>query len=194
MPEGYGQPIVWCRYLEWPDTADEDGSWFRNEAPDGVYEGNFEYEPVRIECYWFNFEPEDNYNWIDFYKYACPFDAPHDADKQYYEENCQPVEGWEFDVQCDTGGGSQSTNAEGFTGWSGVPTGNWSASETVPEGYGEPIVWCRYVEWPDEAGYTDEWERFDAPDGSYESSFDYDNVRYRVPLVQLPARRRWQLD
>jgi sortase (surface protein transpeptidase) len=177
LPEGYGQPIVWCRYIEWPDEADEDGSWFRNEAPDGVYEGNFEYDNVRIECYWFNFEPEDNYNWIDFYKYSCPFDAPHDADKDYYEQNCEPVEGWDFDVQWEGGGGPQTTDSEGHASWSGVPVGEWSGSETVPEGYGEPVVWCRYVEWPDEAGVNGDWARFDAPGGTYENGFGYDEMR-----------------
>ena len=106
MPEGYGQPIVYCRYVEWPDDAPLDGNWFPYDPSDGSIEYTFEYDNVRIECYWFNFQAEDDYNWIDFYKYACPFDAPVDADIEYYQENCQSVEGWEFDLQCDGGGGT----------------------------------------------------------------------------------------
>jgi len=178
LPDGYDDPILFCRYVEWPDEAGYDDSWQQYEAPGGVYDTTFEWDQLRYECYWFNFQADDDYNWIDFYKYECDFDAPYDQDYDWYVENCRPVEGWEWDVQWDGGGNTQQSGSDGLASWSGVPQGSWSASENLPDGYGQPLVWCRWVEWPDEAGYSGDWERYDATDGNFEGSFDYDQLRY----------------
>jgi sortase (surface protein transpeptidase) len=178
LPDGYGDPAVFCRFVEWPDEAGYDNTWVQVEAPGGVYSQEFDYDQLRYECYWFNFPTDDDYNWIDFYKYECTFDAPYDEEYQWYVDNCQPVDGWEWDLSWDGGGGTQQTDGSGKASWSGVPQGDWQAQENLPDGYGQPIVWCRWAESPDEAGYSSDWERSDATDGFYESSFDYDQVRY----------------
>src|SRR5690606_4649866 len=98
-------------------------------------------------------------------------------DYDYYLDNCDAVEGWEFDLQWTGGGSTQSTDGSGYASWSGLPTGTWQAQESLPEGYGEPIVWCRYVEWPDDAGVTGDWAMFDAPGGFYENGFGYEGMR-----------------
>jgi sortase (surface protein transpeptidase) len=177
VPDGYGQPKVWCRYVEWPDDAPYDNNWFPYDPSGGEIQYQFEYDETRIECYWFNFEPDQDYNYIDFYKYNCAYDAPKDEGFDYYPENCEPVDGWNFNVNWDGGGSSQSTNSEGWAGWTGVPQGTWSASESLPEGYGEPIVWCRWVEWPDDAGYDNNWQRYEAFQGYFEYDLDWDGLR-----------------
>ncbi len=178
VPEGWSDPIVYCRYTEWPQEAGVTGEWAMFQAPAGAYENGFGYEGMRIECHWYNFAPTaGDYNYIDFYKYVCPIDAPVDADKSYYEANCKPVEDWQFDMQWTGGGSTQSTDASGYAGWSGAPIGQWQASETLPEGYGEPIVYCRYIEWPDGIEIEEGWVRYTAPGGVYGNDFKYDTMR-----------------
>jgi hypothetical protein len=176
LPEGYGQPVVWCRYVEWPDAVEATNDWVMFEAPDGVLGHGFEADGMRIECHWYNF-PAQVYNYIDFYKYVCTEPAPEGSDKSWYEENCEPVEGWEFDLQWTDGGSTETTDASGYASWSGVPLGNWQGSETLPEGYGQPVVWCRYVEWPDEAAVTGDWQQSDAPDGILSGGFEFEGIR-----------------
>jgi hypothetical protein len=176
LPEGYGQPVVWCRYVEWPDEAGVTGDWAQFDAPDGSYENGFGWEGMRIECHWYNFPPED-YNYVDFYKYLCTEQAPEGSDKSWYEDNCDPVENWQFDLQWTDGGSTDTTDASGLASWSGVPVGDWQGSETLPEGYGQPVVWCRYVEWPEEATATDAWVQFEAPDGLLQHGVEVEGMR-----------------
>lgn len=49
-------------------------------------------------------------------------------------------------MQWDGGGESQTTGQSGAASWSGVPESEWQATEQLPEGYGDPLIWCRYVE------------------------------------------------
>src|SRR5690606_20768344 len=102
---------------------------------------------LRIECYWFNFEPEhDEYNWVDFYKYVCPWGTAPDGQKAYYESECEAYEGWEFNLGWSAGEFLGTTDDEGYVWWSDIPEGQWSAAETPREGWGDPYVWCRVVE------------------------------------------------
>ena len=78
-------------------------------------------------------------------------DALPDQDKTYYEGELRVCRGLGFNVQWTDGGSTETTDASGHASWSGVPVGEWQGTETVPEGYGEPYIWCRYLEWPDEA-------------------------------------------
>ena len=100
-----------------------------------------------------------------------------DQDKTYYEENCESVEGWEFNVQWTDGGSTETTDASGHASWSGVPVGEWQGTETVPEGYGEPYIWCRYLEWPDEATVDGNWLGQGAPGGVYNGNFEFEGMR-----------------
>ena len=110
LPEGYGDPIVYCRYTEWPeDAAGIDDATFLVEAPGGQWSGEFAYGGTRIVCGIFNI-PGAGGSWIDFYKYECAFDEATDQDVDYYQQECQAVEGWDFDVQWDGGGSTQTTN------------------------------------------------------------------------------------
>ena len=187
VPDGYGQPIVYCRYVEWPDEAGYDNNWFPNDPSGGELSYQFEYDNVRIECYWFNFLPEDGGNQVDLYKYDCAFDAPHDEGKGYYEQECQPRASWDLDLQWDGGGETKATGDDGGASWTGLPQGEWTGSETIAEGYGEPLVWCRYVEWPDEASYNQDWESFPVQGAAFTHDFEYDaGVRIECHIYNFP--------
>lgn len=187
VPDGYGQPIVYCRYVEWPDEAGYDNNWFPNDPSGGELSYQFEYDNVRIECYWFNFLPEDGGNQVDFIKYDCAFDTPHDEGKGYYEQECQPRASWDLDLQWDGGGETKATGDDGGASWTGLPQGEWTGSETIAEGYGEPLVWCRYVEWPDEASYNQDWESFPVQGAAFTHDFEYDaGVRIECHIYNFP--------
>jgi sortase (surface protein transpeptidase) len=195
-PDEWNDPVVWCRYIEWPDESDATGEWFSPSMTGGGFEYDFpDYDGMHIECYWFNFGDDyDDYNHIDFYKYACAYDTPKDQDYDYYPENCEPVSGWNFNVSWEGGGSSESTGSSGWAGWSNVPQGTWSASESLPGGYGEPIVYCRWIEWPDDAGYDDSWQKYDAFQGYFEYDFDWDGLRIECYWFNFVPDGGYQLD
>jgi sortase (surface protein transpeptidase) len=192
LPEGYADPVVWCRYVEWPDDV-VTGNWAMFEAPGGAYENGFGYDGMRMECYWYNFPPGE-YNYVDLYKYECPTEAPEGAGPDWYAENCTPVEGWNFNVGYEGGGSSQETDASGNASWSGVPTGAWNMSESVPEGYGEPVIWCRYVEWPEGSGETGDWTMYTPQEGYYESTFEEGNWHIECYWYNFPPEGEYILE
>jgi len=95
VPEGYGEPVVWC------------GVYVPNESQpspsqESIQNGNavsWQLEPGEyFYCWWFNVQEGGGTSWIDFYKYECAWDTATDEDADYYQQECQPREGWEFDV------------------------------------------------------------------------------------------------
>ncbi len=179
VPDGWGQPVLWCRYVEWPDDASYNQDWFEYDLSGGSsIDYTFDYDGVRIECYWFNFESSDDYNWVDFYKYTCPYDLYESGGSwDYFSQECSPTSDWDFDVSWDGGGSTQTTDGDGLASWSEVPQGSWGGSESYPGDWADPVVYCRYVEWPDDAGYSDEWTQYDVADGSISGEFEYTGVR-----------------
>lgn len=115
-------------------------------------------------------------NAIDFSTYLCPAGTPREADKEHYERNCQPASRWEFELQHPDGSSGQTTGPDGRTTWSGVPVGDWTATEFLPEDHGDPIVYCRYTEWPEEADEMGDWSRSEAIGGSYSDAFAYEGM------------------
>jgi len=166
LPEGYGDPIVYCRYTEWPEEADEMGDWPRSEAVGGSYSDAFAYEGMHRECDWYNFSDagseEGTYD-LAFTTFVCPPGIPTDQNRIYYEDqSCLPAEGWAYQVQHGGPGGTSQivTNASGAATERGIPAGSsWGAVENLKEGFGEPRVWCRVAEWTDGAE-PDSWAEY----------------------------------
>ena len=81
-------------------------------------------------------------------KYDCaPGYDPGSGDPGAAFANCvTPASGVQFTLSsgdASYGGGSQSTDGGGFTGWAGIPTGvGYAVSESIPSGYGTPWVYC----------------------------------------------------
>src|SRR5690606_18929419 len=94
-----------------------------------------------------------------------------------YVENCEAVPHWQFHLQWDGGSGEETTDENGHASWSGVPIGAWTGSESLGPGWGEPLIWCQYVEWPDEATHTDEWTPYTFENGGIQGHFPYDGYR-----------------
>src|SRR5690606_7738251 len=57
------------------------------------------------------------------------------------------------------------TDANGFVGWTDVPAGEWRIAEALPEGYGTPVVWCRWLSWPPDVDVDPSWFPLDASEG-----------------------------
>jgi sortase (surface protein transpeptidase) len=180
LPDFYETPVVWCRYTEWPDEAGVTGDWAQFEAPGGVYANGFGYDQMRMECRYYNIyvAGEEDYNYLDLYKFYCQVPAlpPPNAELTWYEDNCDPVPLWDFQLEWVGGERTETTDQTGRARWTGLPAGTWTATEFLPDFYETPVVWCRYTEWPEEAGILDQWARFEAPGGVYSNGFGYEQM------------------
>lgn len=81
-------------------------------------------------------------------KRDCPVGVPEDALLTDYLEICtQPHDGVEFVVN-DIDGAQAGVTSGGQVEWTGVDPGVFNITETIPAGYGDPIVFCGYTESP----------------------------------------------
>lgn len=145
VPDGYGEPVVFCTsysivnnlpVIEGPtkqSVLDANQIFYLLEDGETLY------------CDWFNVPTYDGDPQITISKTECPvgYDA-YATDIYDLALNCNTsMEGVDFKV---SDGGNNVV--EGLTGPSGVvefgglPYGAYSIVETVPDGYGEPIVFC----------------------------------------------------
>jgi hypothetical protein len=93
-------------------------------------------------------------------KYDCaPGYDPGSGDANAAFSNCTtPAGGVSFTLQSGDGsygGGTQQTNGGGSVSWNGIPLGTgYSVSESVPDGYGTPWVYCEVTGDPNNPGDT----------------------------------------
>lgn len=128
---------------------------------------------------------------IEFGKYLCDAGAPADQGKGYYEEECEPAEGWEFSILGPSGEHQLTNDASGSVSLTGVPaTGGFSAQEHPREGYGQPRTWCRVAEW---AGGSEPgpWEEHPFPNvyAPPEGAIRVECHWYNFPLGELEDGR-----
>ena len=192
IPEGYGDPVVYCRYTEWPEEAtDVDDATFLVESPGGAWSGDFQYEGMRIVCGIFNIPGEGNT--LTLYKWYCPEGLPYgDYSLEDFTSNCTEVHA---DVEFNGANNGlvvpMTTDASGQLEWTGIPTGPWGVTETIPEGYGNPYVFCRYVEWPEGVDLSDEWIPYSATDGFFVHEFDYVPTHLECYIFNIPFEQNW---
>ncbi len=139
IPDGYGEPVVFC------DSYDVNGN-----SPDGSYkppvlDGNQileVVEPGLFFCDWYNVPYGDVT--IQVTKYECPegFD-PYTATHPDLAFTCQVLmDGVNFGVSDGAAYVDQQVTAGGQVIFEGLAEGAYSIVETVPDGYGEPVVYC----------------------------------------------------
>src|SRR5680860_1479857 len=81
-------------------------------------------------------------------KRDCPPGVAQDASLSEYLTLCaQPHDGVEFTLETSAGI-RPGTTAGGGVEWTGVPSGAFKIQDTIPVGYGDPIVFCGYTESP----------------------------------------------
>jgi LPXTG-site transpeptidase (sortase) family protein len=97
-----------------------------------------------VSCVWFNIPVED-YGVIEIYKYGCEYD-PGEADliDPTFLDDCEILDGIEFSLEGSSGSETSVTGdiATGEVRWENLAPDVYTVQETVPGGYGEPVVYC----------------------------------------------------
>jgi len=139
VPAGYTDPaILYCDDLYDPAATGpllQGTSYYEIDLQPGDY----------YECHWINVLDNDNHT-IQLIKVACPEGTDPNSDRFSLQEQCAtPMEGVGFSLTTDGGMQSDVTAANGRIQWTNVDlgaTGQVTLDEDVPEGYGDPVVWC----------------------------------------------------
>jgi hypothetical protein len=142
IPQGYGQPVVLCEA--------GDGTFVNYQVTDGAISHELMAHTILV-CKWFNIaqtsgeeNPETGQLFVT--KYACPTD--YDADQATLAElqaDCgnSLMQGVRFTVgPAAAPAPVQFTNEGGEVYWYDIPAGQITVTETIPAGYGEPVVYC----------------------------------------------------
>jgi hypothetical protein len=151
LPDGQGMPVVFCR------VDFEDGSSVLPVAEFAVGYGpsvnvNLSGGQV-LYCDWYNVV--GGIGSVHVWKQACPpgLDV-HAMTRQELELQCGDDIGTiEFSLTSGTFSASaSSTNLFRYADFPAVPAGELTLTETLPTGYGEPIVFCRAQGGPEPVG------------------------------------------
>lgn len=144
IPAGYVEPKVFC------------GPMFTTEAPivpspGGLFQGEFIGSGEHMVCTVFNFlevgDPDTGT--VRVSKYTCPAGVARSEDDYLLSELCrEDVDPVEFSVRDETTYATYATSLTATGGvpqeaeFTGVPFGSIRVWETIPAGYGEPLVFC----------------------------------------------------
>ena len=151
VPDEYGQPLVNC-YLINPDGSTI-GAEVQQVGPAVTYNlGAAEY----FVCDWFNVplpaegdDPADEPGDILISKYECPegYDAESAGIYDLAYECNTPLGGIDFGISDGSAYVEQgTTDSNGLLEFDQAPFGPLSIVETVPDGYGVPVVYCTTYE------------------------------------------------
>lgn len=144
--DGYGTPRVFCqnRGVSSPDDPSV-------EVPVTGFTAEYELKPGYEDafCQWYNIAYEPNFATIVVNKYACP-EGYFSSDPSELAQSCQePYDPITFKLDgASTGNpGDQETGSVVPNGvrWGGLESDTFYIQEFVPEGYGEPIVFCKLI-------------------------------------------------
>jgi len=126
-----------------------------------------------VACQWFNlppFEPGDG-NTVTVYKWICPEGTVYNQDFAWYETNCTEYSNdVPFTLTSTDGSTTLPTGNTGQYQWADVPKGPIGIQESIPDGYGAPVVYCGFstneTDNPPVLLAPAAFDRYDAPTGS----------------------------
>ena len=150
IPTGYGDPVVWCHDQRAGETvrqADDFGSVILDSEAShlGV-----------VPCAFFNFPTADDMEaagtatleGVDARKYACPADINRESTFEQFLDACEssPMGGVTFELVDSNGPRPLVTDeVNGLARFHEVVAradGTVQLTESVPLGFGDPVVWC----------------------------------------------------
>gem|GEM_PF-1309007 len=188
IPDGYGEPLVYCLYTDWPaGVADADESSRLIDSPDGIFQGAFKYDNMQVFCGVFNFELDTN--WLDITKWWCTEDVttPYEQSADNLLESCERyTDGVDFTLEYGQQSVPMTTDGDGNAEWSGIPAGQWAIHETIPDDYGDPVVYCRWIEWPEGVEIGTDPFKVQSPAGSFTGDFKYGGMRLHCDIFNIP--------
>jgi hypothetical protein len=135
-------------------------------------------------CEWYNFEAQDDNNTVTIHKWKCPVlaeDAVFDDSQGWLQENCTEVhQGVTFTLEDSATSSDKDTDASGSVSWDSVVNGPITITETIPDGYGEPTVYCGWTAtYGNPPAIIDAFpQKVDSPNGVVSTTLDYPNTQY----------------
>lgn len=152
IPAGYSDPFVFCGWGAINDGIAVDGIVPFQLAPGGVLAIGIETPRFSMGCFWFNIPyPENDENGdVEVIKFDClPGTDPNQTDPAYFGDHCDAkMNGVGFHLSASGGYEVSATTGDagdGAAAWTGVPAGPVTLTETVPPGYGDPVVFCGVI-------------------------------------------------
>jgi sortase (surface protein transpeptidase) len=169
IPSGYGStPVVFCGPIHETEAP-------RVDVTEGTFSGEFLETTIHMVCTVFNFEDEDGGEGRDvhFHKYTCAPEIERTDDWYALGETCwEEVDPVQLTVTVPGAGYAETKTmdpgAPQTATFDDVPFGTLYLEETVPEGFGHPMVFCtdtpadgagNYTEvepWPESGAFI--WE------------------------------------
>jgi LPXTG-site transpeptidase (sortase) family protein len=178
IPDGYGVPYFYCHTGgDVPIVAEFTGAAaFRDPGGD-------------VLCVVVNVpEHEGNDGDVVVYKWECNEDpVPYNEVFPNLEaEGCVPIDGVDFALAYGIDSSLPKTTGSGGPGvvnWDDVPPGPISITETIPEGYGDPVVYCvrEFVDQSEPLQFVS----VDATGGSVLTGLE-DNETLRCHWINIP--------
>lgn len=143
---GYGQPRVFCKNQR---IVGQSESSAEVTVTDTTAEAEFKPGYDDVYCDWFNIAYTPNRAIIIINKYACPEGYLSDSQPDL-SQNCQePYDPVTFKLDGASSGnpGDQETGSVIPNGvrWSDLDGDTWYITEFLPDGYGQPIVFCKLI-------------------------------------------------
>ncbi|MGH2534581.1 MAG: MSCRAMM family protein [Thermomicrobiales bacterium] len=150
VPAGYSDPLVYCGWGTITDGVAIDGVVPLQLAPGGYVSLVTEYPGITMGCFWFNIPLGDDDGEVTVIKYDCLEGTdPTNTDLGYLEVQCTTkMNGVGFHLSASDGYEVSATTGDAGDGnaeWTDVPAGPITLTETIPAGYGDPIVFCFIV-------------------------------------------------
>ena len=137
IPDYYDHPVVFCN-ITIPNGG---GPMVQVPSANGLVEFSFGVPGSAYTCHWFNIDLGE-YS-IRVYKRICPDTVLYGGSLNHYQTECTvPMPNVEFTATTAQGTVTGDTNFSGIVVLSPIPAGPFTLKETIPVGYGEPIVFC----------------------------------------------------
>jgi sortase (surface protein transpeptidase) len=147
IPDGYGEPLVFCS-----DSPADGAGNYESVAISGGNAVSWELRPdagMPLTCLFFNFPNDDSGSTgtVHVSKYTCPDGTEPTGDSYLLSEQCrEEIAPVSFTVIATAGGYERTVTADPGVPQSAtftdVPHGEIAIGESVPPGYGHPLVFC----------------------------------------------------
>jgi hypothetical protein len=183
IPDGFGEPVVFCQALdqdEWRLYESEDGAFTLDDFGADT--------PWTVQCNWYNVPTDggtpfagEGYS-VTVYKWLCPAGTAYGQSIDDYSAACD-TEHLDIPITLtDASGDRPATTQANGTEWDNVTSGDQSfaITETIPEGFGSPVVFCRPVD-------ADEAPLIPVTEGTVlinDFQSDYQCFWYNIPLEE----------
>jgi hypothetical protein len=196
MPDGYGEPMVFCGTLD-------DETQTAIPASGGAITLTPAAEPFTYQCNWFNVpeaaatgdldetdaaDETGDESTVTVYKFECEMPGAGYQTLLEWRDACDtPGNDWTFTLTDSEDNATPMTTASGSAAWSGVPVGAFTLAESVEPGWEEPAVWCGWSASHEGAVYDAFPTQVTTTDGVFAGEISYPGTEYVCYWFNIPS-------